>query len=260
MKESNGKWSILVWIWLLVLSSWKRCHKNACLNYWSKIKLIFEATWCHLHVGWRVYCTQGYRYDLRWQIDQSAFGQASQHPKAKTTQRKTGWSSLRCCALCWNGKLTIIYNLSYTVWIQGTLQRHRLVGKEQRSVEWHRCRCDEIDQNSWATQASLGRIPNSRGTCWGRQEGYVEVMRTCFELCDWYQINNVLRLKIICSGATSAKKKGKAGSFQTVSMVYRESLTNLMTMLNQTHPHFIRCIIPNEKKASGKYINFRGTL
>uniref|UniRef100_A0A914REB1 Myosin motor domain-containing protein n=1 Tax=Parascaris equorum TaxID=6256 RepID=A0A914REB1_PAREQ len=34
-------------------------------------------------------------------------------------------------------------------------------------------------------------------------------------------------------------------------MMYRESLNNLMNMLNKTHPHFIRCIIPNEKKKSG---------
>uniref|UniRef100_A0A0K0CTS5 Myosin head n=1 Tax=Angiostrongylus cantonensis TaxID=6313 RepID=A0A0K0CTS5_ANGCA len=47
------------------------------------------------------------------------------------------------------------------------------------------------------------------------------------------------------------KKKGKSGSFMTVSMLYRESLNNLMNMLHKTHPHFIRCIIPNEKKASG---------
>lgn len=47
------------------------------------------------------------------------------------------------------------------------------------------------------------------------------------------------------------KKKGKSGSFMTVSMLYRESLNKLMTMLNMTHPHFIRCIIPNEKKTSG---------
>uniref|UniRef100_A0AC35UID6 Myosin motor domain-containing protein n=1 Tax=Rhabditophanes sp. KR3021 TaxID=114890 RepID=A0AC35UID6_9BILA len=49
----------------------------------------------------------------------------------------------------------------------------------------------------------------------------------------------------------AAKKKGKSGSFMTVSMLYRESLNTLMTMLNATHPHFIRCIIPNEKKQSG---------
>ncbi|MFH4981152.1 hypothetical protein AB6A40_007861 [Gnathostoma spinigerum] len=52
------------------------------------------------------------------------------------------------------------------------------------------------------------------------------------------------------AGARS-KKKGKSGSFMTVSMMYRESLNNLMNMLRSTHPHFIRCIIPNEKKKSG---------
>ncbi|KAF1748516.1 hypothetical protein GCK72_024983 [Caenorhabditis remanei] len=52
-------------------------------------------------------------------------------------------------------------------------------------------------------------------------------------------------------GGPGAKKKGKSGSFMTVSMLYRESLNKLMTMLNSTHPHFIRCIIPNEKKQSG---------
>ncbi|MCP9263704.1 Myosin-4 [Dirofilaria immitis] len=52
-------------------------------------------------------------------------------------------------------------------------------------------------------------------------------------------------------GGGGGKKKGKSGSFMTVSMLYRESLNNLMTMLNMTHPHFIRCIIPNEKKQSG---------
>jgi myosin heavy chain 6/7 len=36
------------------------------------------------------------------------------------------------------------------------------------------------------------------------------------------------------------KKKGKSGSFMTVSMMYRESLNKLMTMLHATHPHFIR--------------------
>uniref|UniRef100_A0A0R3RHL6 Myosin motor domain-containing protein n=1 Tax=Elaeophora elaphi TaxID=1147741 RepID=A0A0R3RHL6_9BILA len=53
------------------------------------------------------------------------------------------------------------------------------------------------------------------------------------------------------AGVEGGRKKGKSASFMTVSMMYRESLNNLMGMLYQTHPHFIRCIIPNEKKASG---------
>ncbi|GMR42165.1 hypothetical protein PMAYCL1PPCAC_12360, partial [Pristionchus mayeri] len=46
-------------------------------------------------------------------------------------------------------------------------------------------------------------------------------------------------------------RRGKAASFLTVSTMYRESLTSLMAMLHSTQPHFIRCIIPNEKKTSG---------
>ncbi|CAL4063538.1 unnamed protein product [Meganyctiphanes norvegica] len=46
-------------------------------------------------------------------------------------------------------------------------------------------------------------------------------------------------------------KKGKSGGFKTVSSGYREQLNALMTTLNATQPHFIRCIVPNEKKAPG---------
>ncbi|KAL8177197.1 UNVERIFIED_CONTAM: Myosin-7 [Gekko kuhli] len=45
------------------------------------------------------------------------------------------------------------------------------------------------------------------------------------------------------------KKKGS--SFQTVSALHRENLNKLMTNLRSTHPHFVRCIIPNETKAPG---------
>merc|ERR1712042_320836 len=37
----------------------------------------------------------------------------------------------------------------------------------------------------------------------------------------------------------------------TISAAHRESLMKLMTNLNSTHPHFVRCIIPNEIKKSG---------
>ncbi|XP_065558381.1 myosin heavy chain, muscle-like isoform X12 [Artemia franciscana] len=46
-------------------------------------------------------------------------------------------------------------------------------------------------------------------------------------------------------------KRTKGGGFATVSSSYREQLNNLMTTLRSTHPHFIRCIIPNETKSPG---------
>ncbi|XP_061079385.1 myosin-1B-like isoform X2 [Conger conger] len=45
------------------------------------------------------------------------------------------------------------------------------------------------------------------------------------------------------------KKKGS--SFQTVSALFRENLNKLMANLRSTHPHFVRCIIPNETKMPG---------
>ncbi|XP_021367481.1 myosin heavy chain, striated muscle-like [Mizuhopecten yessoensis] len=47
------------------------------------------------------------------------------------------------------------------------------------------------------------------------------------------------------------KKRGKSAAFQTISAVHRESLNKLMKNLYSTHPHFVRCIIPNELKQPG---------
>merc|ERR1712050_526846 len=47
------------------------------------------------------------------------------------------------------------------------------------------------------------------------------------------------------------KKKKKGASFMTVSALHRESLGRLMTNLRSTHPHFVRCIVPNEHKKPG---------
>uniref|UniRef100_A0A8C1MHY1 Slow myosin heavy chain 1 n=1 Tax=Cyprinus carpio TaxID=7962 RepID=A0A8C1MHY1_CYPCA len=52
------------------------------------------------------------------------------------------------------------------------------------------------------------------------------------------------------SGADSSGKK-KGSSFQTVSALHRENLNKLMTNLRSTHPHFVRCLIPNETKTPG---------
>uniref|UniRef100_A0A4W6C3T3 Slow myosin heavy chain 1 n=1 Tax=Lates calcarifer TaxID=8187 RepID=A0A4W6C3T3_LATCA len=53
-------------------------------------------------------------------------------------------------------------------------------------------------------------------------------------------------------GGKGGKKKGS--SFQTVSALHRvnyENLNKLMTNLKSTHPHFVRCLIPNETKTPG---------
>ncbi|XP_063063321.1 myosin-7-like [Engraulis encrasicolus] len=50
-------------------------------------------------------------------------------------------------------------------------------------------------------------------------------------------------------------KKKKGSSFQTVSALHRENLNKLMTNLRSTHPHFVRCLIPNESKTPGAMEN-----
>ncbi|XP_036706699.1 myosin-13-like [Balaenoptera musculus] len=56
------------------------------------------------------------------------------------------------------------------------------------------------------------------------------------------------------AGDAGVSKKGgkkKGSSFQTVSAVFRENLNKLMANLRSTHPHFVRCLIPNETKTPG---------
>ncbi|KAM9410917.1 myosin heavy chain, fast skeletal muscle-like [Salvelinus alpinus] len=72
-----------------------------------------------------------------------------------------------------------------------------------------------------------------------------------------YQKSAVKLLSLLYASFTQAddlSKKGakkKGGSFQTVSALFRENLGKLMTNLRCTHPHFVRCLIPNESKTPG---------
>uniref|UniRef100_A0A8C2UDA8 Myosin heavy chain, skeletal muscle, adult-like n=1 Tax=Coturnix japonica TaxID=93934 RepID=A0A8C2UDA8_COTJA len=64
-----------------------------------------------------------------------------------------------------------------------------------------------------------------------------------------YQKSSLKTLALLFASAGAGKKGGKkkGSSFQTVS----ENLNKLMTNLRSTHPHFVRCIIPNETKTPG---------
>uniref|UniRef100_A0A674H6B6 Myosin heavy chain, skeletal muscle, adult-like n=1 Tax=Taeniopygia guttata TaxID=59729 RepID=A0A674H6B6_TAEGU len=75
-----------------------------------------------------------------------------------------------------------------------------------------------------------------------------------------YQKSSVKTLALLfanyggASGGGGGGKKGgkkKGSSFQTVSALFRENLNKLMANLRSTHPHFVRCIIPNETKTPG---------
>ncbi|XP_068581718.1 myosin-1B-like [Cebidichthys violaceus] len=57
------------------------------------------------------------------------------------------------------------------------------------------------------------------------------------------------------AGGTKKAAKKKGASFQTVSALFRENLGKLMTNLRTTHPHFVRCLIPNETKTPGAMEN-----
>ncbi|KAK0637586.1 Myosin-10 [Lasiodiplodia hormozganensis] len=48
------------------------------------------------------------------------------------------------------------------------------------------------------------------------------------------------------AGAT--RNRVKKGLFRTVAQRHKENLSKLMGQLHSTHPHFVRCILPNHKK------------
>ncbi|TRY83621.1 hypothetical protein DNTS_022101 [Danionella cerebrum] len=81
-------------------------------------------------------------------------------------------------------------------------------------------------------------------------------------VCQLYQKSSVKLLATLYppvveetgGGKKGGKKKG--GSMQTVSSQFRENLGKLMTNLRSTHPHFVRCLIPNESKTPGLMENF----
>lgn len=49
-------------------------------------------------------------------------------------------------------------------------------------------------------------------------------------------------------GADNPRSRVKRGLFRTVAQRHKEQLSSLMSQLHSTHPHFVRCILPNHKK------------
>ena len=68
----------------------------------------------------------------------------------------------------------------------------------------------------------------------------------------WKDTANIVSMHAKDSADSAAAKFGaqrtRKGMFRTVGQLYKEQLANLMKTLNQTQPHFVRCIIPNHEK------------
>ncbi|KAK6170018.1 hypothetical protein SNE40_018509 [Patella caerulea] len=63
--------------------------------------------------------------------------------------------------------------------------------------------------------------------------------------------------EIVGMGAAAAVdtmfgSRTRKGMFRTVSQLYKEQLSKLMSTLRNTNPNFVRCIIPNHEKKAGK--------
>ncbi|KAF2207092.1 hypothetical protein CERZMDRAFT_51806 [Cercospora zeae-maydis SCOH1-5] len=52
----------------------------------------------------------------------------------------------------------------------------------------------------------------------------------------------------ITEGEGALRSRVKKGLFRTVAQRHKEQLSTLMAQLHSTHPHFVRCILPNHKK------------
>lgn len=52
----------------------------------------------------------------------------------------------------------------------------------------------------------------------------------------------------VTDSPTKSPRKRRSGIFRTVAQRHKEQLDSLMSQLSDTHPHFVRCILPNTDK------------
>lgn len=71
----------------------------------------------------------------------------------------------------------------------------------------------------------------------------------------WKDVDRIVGLDQVAGMGDSALHgvfKTRKGMFRTVGQLYKEQLSKLMATLRNTNPNFVRCIIPNHEKKSGK--------
>nr|AAI70424.1 LOC398083 protein [Xenopus laevis] len=71
----------------------------------------------------------------------------------------------------------------------------------------------------------------------------------------WKDVDRIVGLDQVAGMSDTALPgafKTRKGMFRTVGQLYKEQLSKLMATLRNTNPNFVRCIIPNHEKKSGK--------
>ncbi|XP_069823485.1 myosin-9 isoform X2 [Dendropsophus ebraccatus] len=71
----------------------------------------------------------------------------------------------------------------------------------------------------------------------------------------WKDVDRIVGLDQVAGMGEAALPgvfKTRKGMFRTVGQLYKEQLSKLMATLRNTNPNFVRCIIPNHEKKSGK--------
>ncbi|XP_065193043.1 myosin-11-like [Sycon ciliatum] len=67
----------------------------------------------------------------------------------------------------------------------------------------------------------------------------------------WKDTSNITSIANMGDAACTRPRKGM---FRAVGQLYKEQLQRLMETLRNTNPNFVRCIIPNHEKKSGKIV------
>ncbi|EEP78856.1 myosin-11 (Myosin heavy chain [Uncinocarpus reesii 1704] len=105
---------------------------------------------------------------------------------------------------------------------QGFVLTHYAAEVEYKTENWLEKNKDPLNDNvtRLLSTSNDGHIANLFSDCADSDAGSTTVTRSCV----------------------------KKGLFRTVAQRHKEQLSDLMAQLHSTHPHFVRCILPNHKK------------